>query len=77
MVVASEDADGLYAVADRLVVLSGGCAVLDGAPQDLLRGDALWDAGVGSTTIGTLARVAGVDAPRPLTVDEGVARWTR
>jgi len=77
VVVASEDADGLYAVADRLVVLSGGCAVLDGAPQDLLRGDAVWDAGVGSTTIGTLARVAGVDAPRPLTVDEGVARWTR
>jgi energy-coupling factor transporter ATP-binding protein EcfA2 len=77
VVVASEDADGLATVADRLVVLTAGRVALDGVPQDLLRGDRIWDAGAGSTSIGTLARVAGVAAPRPLSVDEGVARWAR
>jgi len=77
VVVASEDADGLAAVADRLVVLVSGRVALVGAPLELLRGDGIWDAGAGSTSIGTLARAAGVGAPRPLTVDEGVARWAR
>jgi energy-coupling factor transporter ATP-binding protein EcfA2 len=77
VVVASEDADGLAAVADRLVVLVSGRVALVGAPLELLRGDGVWDAGAGSTSIGNLARAAGVGAPRPLTVDEGVARWAR
>jgi len=77
VVVASEDTDGLAAVADRLVVFASGRVVLDGAPPALLRGDGIWDAGAGSTSIGILARAAGVGAPRPLTVDEGVARWAR
>jgi len=77
VVVASEDADGLATIADRLVVFASGRVVLDGAPQELLRGDEIWDAGAGSTSIGALARAAGAGAPRPLTVDEGVARWAR
>jgi energy-coupling factor transporter ATP-binding protein EcfA2 len=77
VVVASEDADGLAAIADRLVVLASGRAVLEGPPVELLRGDRIWEAGTGSTSVGTLARAAGVPAPRPLTVEEGVQRWTR
>ena len=77
VVVASEDADGLCGVADRLVVFASGRAVLDGKPVELLRGEAVWEAGAGSTSIATLARAAGVAAPRPLTVDEGVVRWAR
>jgi energy-coupling factor transporter ATP-binding protein EcfA2 len=77
VVVASEDADRLAAVADRLVVFASGRVALSGAPSGLLRGDGVWGAGAGSTSIGTLARYAGVSAPRPLTVDEGVARWAR
>ena len=77
VVVASEDADGLATVADRLVVLASGGVAVDGAPRELLRGDRIWDAGAGSTSIGTLARAAGLAAPRPLSVDEGVARWAR
>ena len=77
VVVASEDADGLAGVADRLVVFEAGRPVLDGSPDAVLRGDPVWEAGAGSTTIAALARAAGVAAPRPLTVDEGVARWAR
>ena len=77
VVIASEDADGLAGVADRLVVFEAGRPVLDGAPDALLRGDAVWTAGAGSTTIAALGRAAGTTAPRPLTVDEGAARWAR
>jgi len=77
VVVASEDADGLSGIADRMVVFAHGRAVLEGAPGELLRGEGIWAAGGASTSIGTLARAAGVGAPRPLTVEEGVARWAR
>jgi len=77
VVIASEDTDGLAAVADRLVVFGAGRPVLDGRPELVLRGDPLWDAGAASTTIAALSRAAGLTAPRPLTVDEGVARWAR
>jgi energy-coupling factor transporter ATP-binding protein EcfA2 len=77
VVVASEDADGLAGVADRLVVFDAGRPVLEGSPDAVLRGDPVWEAGAGSTTIAALARAAQVSAPRPLTVEEGVAQWTR
>ncbi len=77
VVVASEDTDGLHLVADRLIVFADGCPVLDGRPQDVLRGDQVWDAGAASTAIAGLSRAAGSAAPHPLTVDEGVARWAR
>lgn len=77
VVVASEDADGLAGVADRLVVFEEGRPVLDGRPDVILRGDEVWKAGAGSTTIAELSRAAGHAGPRPLTVEEGVARWTR
>ena len=77
VVVASEDTDGLLAVADRLVVFAAGRPVLDGTPDSVLRGDGVWDVGAASTTIAGLSRAARGAAPRPLTVEEGVARWTR
>lgn len=77
VVVASEDADGMAGIADRLVVFREGRAVREGAPDDLLRGEEIWEAGAGSTTIAELARAAGVPGSRPLTVEEGVARWRR
>jgi energy-coupling factor transporter ATP-binding protein EcfA2 len=77
VVVASEDADGLASVADRLVVFQAGRPILEGIPEVVLRGDAVWEAGAGATTIAALARAAGHAAPRPLTVEEGVARWAR
>lgn len=77
VVVASEDADGLAGVADRLVVFEDGRPVLDGTPDAILRGDPVWAVRAASTTIAELSRAAGEAGPRPLTVEEGVARWTR
>jgi energy-coupling factor transporter ATP-binding protein EcfA2 len=77
VLVASEDADGLRDVADRLVVFDGGAPVIDGAPDDVLRGSGIWEAGAASTSVAALARAATVGFPLPLTVEEGVARWTR
>ncbi|HRZ10216.1 MAG TPA: ABC transporter ATP-binding protein [Gemmatimonadales bacterium] len=77
VVIASEDADGLAGVADRLVVFEEGRPVLDRRPDVLLRGGEVWAAGAGSTTIAELSRATGEAEPRPLTVEEGVARWTR
>ena len=77
VVIASEDADGLAGVANRLVVFDAGRPVLEGSPDAVLRGEPVWEAGAGSTTIAALSRAAGIAAPRPLTVDEGVARWAR
>jgi energy-coupling factor transporter ATP-binding protein EcfA2 len=77
IVIASEDTDGLLGVADRLVVFEQGTPALDGRPDAALRGDRVWEAGAASTTIAGLGRAAGVAAPRPLTVEEGVALWTR
>lgn len=77
VVIASEDVEGLLPVADRLVVFAQGRPVVEGSPDAVLRGDLLWDAGAASTSIAALAQLVGVAAPRPLTVDEGVALWTR
>jgi len=77
VVIASEDADGLLDVADHLVVFDQGRPALEGDPSSLLRGDTLWQTGAASTTIAELARAAKLGPPRPLTVAEGVAQWTR
>jgi energy-coupling factor transporter ATP-binding protein EcfA2 len=76
VVIASEDADGLLPVADHLVVLANGRSTLEGPPRAILQGDQVWSTGAASTAIAGLARAAGSVAPHPLTVDEGVARWT-
>lgn len=77
VVVASEDADWLAPVADRLVVFCEGRPALDGAPDALLRGEAIWEAGAGSTAVAEVARAVGVREGRPLSVEEGVALWRR
>jgi energy-coupling factor transporter ATP-binding protein EcfA2 len=85
VVIASEDADGMAALADRLIVLDQGRIALDGAPRDLLAGDELWRHAAGSTPIASVARSAAarfdvvpasLAPPYPLTVEEGVARWS-
>jgi energy-coupling factor transport system ATP-binding protein len=82
VLVASEDVEGLGSVADQLVVLREGHAVLGGPPKLLLAGDAIWDEGPGSTAVADLARAAGrmvassdFVAPYPITVEDGLARW--
>jgi energy-coupling factor transporter ATP-binding protein EcfA2 len=82
ILLASEDVEALALVADRLVVLRDGYPAMDGPPQRILAGDAIWDAGPGSTAVAELARAAGrmvesshFAAPYPLTVEEGLARW--
>ncbi len=77
VIIASEDTDGLHSVADRLLVFAGGRPVLEGTPREILRGAPVWEQGGASTTIGGLSRATGDAPPHPLTVDEGVARWTR
>ncbi len=84
VVLASEDADTMLAAADRMLVLEHGRVVLDGAPDVLLAGGEIWERAGGSTTIASLARRAGglagpvpaLAAPYPLTVADGVARWS-
>lgn len=82
VILASEDADALSTVADRVIVLNEGRPVLDGAPGVVLAGEAIWDRGPGSTSVAGLARAAGrlvesplLAAPYPVTVAEGLARW--
>ena len=82
VILASEDADALATVADRVVVLNEGRPVLDGAPGVVLAGEPIWDRGPGSTSVAGLARAAGklvasplLAAPYPITVAEGIARW--
>ncbi|MFZ5625087.1 MAG: energy-coupling factor ABC transporter ATP-binding protein [Gemmatimonadota bacterium] len=82
VLIASEDADALVAVADRLVVLDQGAVVLDGPPHDLLAGEEIWRVGPGSTSVAELARGAAervpsprTAAPWPVTVEEAVRRW--
>ena len=83
VVVASEDADAMAPVADRLIVLERGRPVLDGRPGDVLSGDAVWDTGAGGTAYAAIARSAGrlVASPRlappyPLELGAAVARWS-
>ena len=68
VVVASDDADAMAPIADRLVVLVDGRVALDGVPAQLLAHDALHNAGAGSTDAGELARRIGMPEPRPITV---------
>jgi energy-coupling factor transporter ATP-binding protein EcfA2 len=77
VVIASEDADGLLTVADRLLVFAHGRPALDGPPREILAGDQVWSAGGASTAIAGLARAAESAAPYPLTVDDGVTRWAQ
>lgn len=83
VVVASEDADLILGVADRLVLLREGTVAADGAPAALLAGDSPWEAGAGSTAVAEVARLAArlsddprLGPPRPLTVGEAATRWT-
>ncbi len=66
VVVACDDADLMVDLADRLIVMQNGRVVLDGAPGELLGGDAIIAAGGSTTDVATLARAAGIAAPRPL-----------
>jgi energy-coupling factor transporter ATP-binding protein EcfA2 len=84
VVIASEDADTMLGLADRMLVLDAGSIVLDGSPREILGGDAVWRHGAGSTATAGVARAASLLAdpvppvlrpPYPLTVDAGVARW--
>ncbi len=86
VVVASEDADRMLAVAERLVVLDRGGVALDGPPAALLAGESIREHGAGSTAIAALARAAAaivpseappaaLQPPYPLTVSDGLARW--
>ena len=84
VVIASEDADTMAPLADRMIVLDQGRIALDGEPRDILAGDALWRHAAGSTSVANLARSAAallevvpasLRPPYPLTVEEGLARW--
>lgn len=58
VLIASEDADGVLPIADRIVVLQNGAVALDGAPTETLASDACWLLGAGSTGVGELWRAA-------------------
>lgn len=82
VVAASEDVETMTPVADRLVVLADGRVAADDVPERILRSDAAWELGIGSTGAAELARAAlalggspALAAPYPLTTDEAVARW--
>lgn len=66
IVIASDDAEMIPGLADRLVVLTDGQLVLDGPPADVLAGDAIHDARAGTTEAAELAHAAGIGTPRPL-----------
>jgi energy-coupling factor transporter ATP-binding protein EcfA2 len=82
VVTASEDAELLHDVADRVVVLRAGAVAADGVPAEILAGEVPWEAGAGSTAAAEVARLAArlsddqrLGVPRPLTVAEAAARW--
>ena len=84
VVIASEDADAMLDLADRVLVLEAGAVVLDGAPAEILAGEAVWRHGAASTATAGVARAAAhlaeplppaLGVPYPLTVETGVARW--
>lgn len=82
VVTASEDADLLHDVADRMVMLRAGAVAADGPPAEILSGELPWQAGAGSTAAAEVARLAErlsddprLGGARPLTVPEAVARW--
>ncbi len=67
VVVASDDTDMMAALAERVVVFADGTIALDGAPSEILGGDAIHAARAGSTEAADIGHDAGVTAPRPLT----------
>ena len=74
VLLASEDADSLATLADRVVVLERGRIVLDGAPREILSREPEWEAAGGTTAIADIARAAAASAgdslgpPYPLDV---------
>ena len=66
VVIASDDADAMLGLADRVVVFRDGRPALDGDPDTLLAGEALTATGAGTTDAATLARAAGMAPPFPL-----------
>ena len=83
VVVASEDADAMVALADRVVVLDRGHVALDGRPSEILAGDAIWDTGASGTAYADIARRAArlatsnrLAPPYPLELEEAAARWS-
>lgn len=83
VLIASEDADGVLPVADRIVVMQNGAVALDGMPQEILSSDACWLLGAGSTGVGELWRAAMERQPAmargqvPLTTDAALSRIGR
>ena len=73
IVVTSDDADLMLGLATRLIVFEGGRVALDGSPAALLAGDEIGRTGAGTTGAATMARQAGIAAPRPVTTRELVA----
>lgn len=80
VIIATEDADGVLDVADRIIVLDRGRVAFDGVPEEVLASDACWRGGVGSTTVGELWRAAMERTPAmarggvPLTLATATAR---
>lgn len=80
VIIATEDADGVLDVADRIIVLDRGRVAFDGVPGEVLASDASWREGVGSTTVGELWRAAMERTPKmarggvPLTLTTATAR---
>ena len=80
VIIATEDADGVLDVADRIIVLDRGRVAFDGVPEEVLASDACWREGVGSTTVGELWRAAMERTPAmarggvPLTLATATAR---
>lgn len=80
VLIASEDADGVLPIADRVVVLDAGRVALDGLPGEVLATDACWRTGAGCTDIGELWRAASAHYPSmgtgpvPLTLEAALAR---
>ena len=73
VLLATSDVDALPDVADRIAWLEQGSVRALGEPS-LLAGDAMCEAGLGTTVAG-LWRAAGLGAPYPLTVVDAVQRW--
>jgi energy-coupling factor transporter ATP-binding protein EcfA2 len=84
IVIASEDADALLGLADRMLLLDAGTVAVDGHPRDILAGNAAWQHRAGSTATAALARLAarllepvpsGLRPPYPLGIESAIERW--
>lgn len=77
VVVACDAADTMVGLAQRIIVLKRGRVACDGAPVELLAGDALVASGAGSTEAAEIGRAAGVPPPRPLDTEALIQRIER